>query len=71
VEYGNIYGELEDVFRLTGAKCCVNSTFGNMNREYLYESSQDLLGSLAPPTHHKRILELQKKKAGNIGATDS
>ncbi len=60
VEYGNIYGKLEDVLRLTGAKCCVNSAFGNMNREYLYKSTQDLFGSLVL-TRHERKLELQKK----------
>ncbi len=60
-EYGNIYGKLEDVFHLTGAKCCVDLAFGNMNREYLYKSSQDLFGSLVP-THHERKLELQEKR---------
>ncbi len=59
-EYGNIYGKLEDIFLLTGAKCCIDSAFGNMNREYLYKLSQDLFGSLAP-TRHERKLELQKK----------
>ncbi len=68
-EYGNIYGKLEDVFQLTGAKCCVDLAFGQVNREYLYKLSQDLLGSSAP-TRHKRKLELQNK-AGNIGMTDS
>jgi hypothetical protein len=42
VEYGNIYGKLEDVFQLTGAKCCVDSAFGQVNREYVYKLSQDL-----------------------------
>ncbi len=59
-EYGNIYGKLEDVIQLTGAKYCIDLVFGNMNREYLYRLSQDLFSSLAP-THHERILELQKK----------
>ncbi len=70
-EYGNIYGKLEDVFRSTGtgAKCCVDLAFGQVNTGYLYKSSQDLLGSLAP-TRHKRKLEL-KKKAGNIDAAHS
>jgi hypothetical protein len=39
---------LEDVFWLTGAKCCVDLAFGNMNMEYLYKFSQDIFGSLAP-----------------------
>jgi hypothetical protein len=68
-EYGNIYGKYEDVFWLTGAKCCVDSAFGNMNREYLYKSSLDLFCSLAT-THQERKFDL-RKKAGNIGATDS
>ncbi len=68
-EYGSIYGKLEDVFRLTGAKCCVDLAFGQVNREYLYKSSQDPFGSLAQ-THHERKLEL-RKKAGNISVTDS
>ncbi len=59
-EYGNIYGKLEDGFCSTGAKCCVDLAFGNMNREYLYKSSQDLFGS-STPTRHERKFELQKK----------
>jgi hypothetical protein len=59
-EYGNIYGKLEDVFHSTGAKCCVDMAFGQMNRKYLYKSSQDLFGYSAP-THQERKLELQKK----------
>jgi hypothetical protein len=35
VEYGNIYGKLEEIFWLTGAKCCNNLAFGQVNREYL------------------------------------
>ncbi len=60
VEYGNIYGKLEDVFWLTGAKCCIDLAFGQVNREYLYKLSQDLLASSAP-THHERKLKLWKK----------
>jgi hypothetical protein len=67
-EHGNIYGKLEDVFWLTGAKCSINLAFGQVNREYLYKLSQDLFGSSAP-TRHARKLELQKK-AGNIVVTD-
>ncbi len=39
VEYGNIYGKLEDVFCSTGAKCCINVAFGQVKREYLYKLS--------------------------------
>ena len=45
----------------TGAKCCVDSAFNNVSRDYLYKSCQDLLGSSAP-THRERILDLQKKR---------
>ncbi len=36
-EFGNIYVKLEDIFWSIGAKCCFDSAFGNMNREYLYK----------------------------------
>jgi hypothetical protein len=45
----------------TGAKCCVDSVFNNVSRDYLYKSCQDLLGSSAP-TRRERILDLQKKR---------
>ncbi len=60
-EYGNIYGKLEDVFSSTGAKCCINLAFGQVNKEYLYKLPQDLFGSLAL-ARHKRKLELWKKE---------
>ena len=31
-EFGNIYDKLEGVFLSTGAKSCVDSAFGNVNR---------------------------------------
>ena len=60
-EFGNIYNRLEEVYLSTGAKCCVDSAFGNVTREYLYKSCQDLLGSNAP-TRRERLLDLQKKR---------
>ena len=60
-EFGNIYDKLEGVFLSTGAKCCVDSAFGNVNREFLYKSCQDHLGSSAP-TRELRKLDLQKKR---------
>ena len=45
----------------TGEKCCVDSAFSNVSRDYLYKSCQDLLGSSAP-TRRERILDLQKKR---------
>ncbi len=60
-EYGNIYGKLEEVFQSTGGKCCVDSAFGNVNREFLYKSCQDHLGSSAP-TRELRTLVLWKKR---------
>jgi hypothetical protein len=38
-EYGNNYGMLEYIFHSTGAKCCIDLAFGNMNRKYLYKLS--------------------------------
>jgi hypothetical protein len=49
------------VYLSTGAKCCVDSAFNNVSRDYLYKSCQDLLGSSAP-TRRERILDLQKKR---------
>jgi hypothetical protein len=60
-EYGNIYDKLEEVFQSTGGKCCVDSAFGNVNREFLYKSCQDHLGSSAP-TRELRKLDLRKKR---------
>jgi hypothetical protein len=60
-EFGNIYKKLEDVYLSTGAKCCVDSAFGNVTRDYLYKSCQDLLGSSAE-TRRERLLDLQKKR---------
>ena len=60
-EFGNIYNRLEEVYLSTGAKCCVDSAFGNVTREYFYKSCQDLLGSNAP-TRWERLLDLQKKR---------
>ena len=42
-EFGNIYNKLEDVYLSTGAKCYVDLAFGNVTRNYLYKSCQDLL----------------------------
>jgi hypothetical protein len=60
-EFGNIYKKLEDVYLSTGAKCCIDSAFGNVTRDYLYKSCQDLLGSSAE-TRRERLLDLQKKR---------
>jgi hypothetical protein len=42
-EYGNIYNKLECVYRRDGAQCTVDSAFGNVTREYLIKSSQELI----------------------------
>jgi len=60
-EFGNICNKLEGVILSTGAKCCVDSAFGNVNREFLYKLCQDHLGSSAP-TRELRKLDLQKKR---------
>jgi hypothetical protein len=48
-----------------GAKCCVDSAFGNVSREYLYKSCQDHLGSDAP-TRELRKLDLCKKREATL-----
>jgi len=42
-EYGNIYDKLELVYDRDGAQCTVDSAFGNITREYLIKSSQELI----------------------------
>jgi hypothetical protein len=42
-DYGNIYDKLECVYERDGAQCTVDSAFGNVTREYLIKSSQDLI----------------------------
>jgi hypothetical protein len=49
----------------TGAKCCVDSAFGNVSREFLYKSCQDHLGSFAP-TRELRKLYLRKKREATL-----
>jgi hypothetical protein len=60
-KYGSIYNKLEGVYVLYGAKCCVDSAFGNMTRGYLYKLCQDPLGYDAP-TNDFRKLDLWKKQ---------
>ncbi len=60
-ELGRIYKKLETVYETTGGKCCVDSAFGNLERDYLLKSGQDLLGSSAP-TRHEQNLEHQLKR---------
>jgi hypothetical protein len=59
-ELGNICGKLESVFEATRGKCCVDSAFGNVSREYLYKSSQDLFESLAPTVVEKRMEDFEQ-----------
>jgi hypothetical protein len=42
-EYGNIYDQLESVYDRDGAQCTVDSAFGNITREILIKSSQELI----------------------------
>jgi hypothetical protein len=35
VELGKIHQKFEQVYKTTGGKCCVNSAFGNLKRDYL------------------------------------
>jgi hypothetical protein len=59
-EFGNIYNNMEGVYLLSGAKCCVDSAIGNVSRGYLYKLCQDHLGS-SMPTRGLRTLDLWKK----------
>jgi hypothetical protein len=38
VELGRMYQKLEQVYKITGGKCCDDSAFGNMERDYLLKS---------------------------------
>ncbi len=38
-----IYDKLERVYQRDGGKCTVDSAFGNVNREFLIKSSQELI----------------------------
>jgi hypothetical protein len=60
-ELGKIYSKLERVYETTGGKCCVDSAFGNMDRNFLLKSGQDLLGSSAP-TRNEQNLEHQLRR---------
>jgi hypothetical protein len=42
-DYGDIYNKLELVYLRDGAKCTVDSAFGNVSREFLIKSSQELI----------------------------
>ncbi len=60
-ELGKIYSELEHVYETMGGKCCVDSAFGNVEREYLLKLGQNLLGSSAS-TRHEQNLEHQLRR---------
>jgi hypothetical protein len=64
-EFGNIYNKLEEVYRLYGAKCCVDSAFGHVMRGYLYKSCQDIWG-LNAPTPELGKLDLCKKRQATL-----
>ncbi len=57
-ELGKTYQKLEQVYETMGGKCCVDSAFSNLERDYLLKLVQDLLGFLAP-THREQNLEHQ------------
>ena len=48
MELGKIHQKLEQVYETARGECCVESAFGNLERDYLLKSGQDLLGSSAP-----------------------
>jgi hypothetical protein len=41
-DYGDIYDKLEYVYEQDGAKCTVDSAFGNVSRQFLIKSLQEL-----------------------------
>jgi hypothetical protein len=47
-DYGDIHGKLELVYLRDGAKCTVDSAFGNVSREFLINSSQKLIHTKDP-----------------------
>jgi hypothetical protein len=42
-DYGGIYDKLEYVYEREGPKCTVDSVFGNVSRQFLIKSSQELI----------------------------
>jgi hypothetical protein len=44
-----------------GGKCCIDSAFGSIERDFLLKSGQDLVGSSAP-TRHEQNLEHQLRR---------
>ena len=60
-ELGGLYEKLEKVFETTGGKCCVDSAFASVKRDFLLKSGQDILGS-SPPTRHEQNLEQQLRR---------
>ena len=60
-----MYEKLEDVHRTTGGKCCVDSVFGSMKRNYLYKFCQDHLGSKAL-SQKERKLDIQQKRQATL-----
>jgi hypothetical protein len=62
--WGKIYDKLDEVYKVTGGKCTVDSAFAKVNRSFLIKSSQDILISSAQTTQEQRE-EIQQ----NIQAT--
>jgi hypothetical protein len=46
-DYGDIYDKLETVYQQDGGQCTIDSAFGNVNREFLINSSQELIHTLS------------------------
>jgi hypothetical protein len=60
-ELGKFYSKLEHVYKTTGGKCCIDSAFGSIERDFLLKLGQDLLDSSAP-TRHEQNLEHQLRR---------
>ena len=42
-DYGDIHDKIEMVYQQDGGQCTVDSAFGNVNRDFLIKSSQELI----------------------------
>ena len=40
--WGNVYDELEDIYKKTGGKCCIDFAFKCTGNSFLIKSSQDV-----------------------------
>jgi hypothetical protein len=68
-ELGKIYSKLERVYETMGGRCCVDSAFGSIERDFLLKLGQDLLGSRFFSTNMSRAKFRASIKATNYTGT--